>query len=86
MQLAYYSGDQAGLPLGPQVSIDGMQRGRHFTISTLVAPPNYRVFLDGVRVIDVHHESLRRMQAPNFAIFGDGESVRLSALRVYRVN
>jgi len=87
MQLAYDTGGPApSLPVGPQVSIDRMLTGRHFTITTLVAPPIYRVFLDGVRVIDVRHESVRRLQAPTFAIFGNGGTVRINALRVYRVN
>jgi DNA-binding CsgD family transcriptional regulator len=86
MQLAYDTGEPApSFPLGPQVAIDHMLRGRVFTISTLVAPPIYRVFLDGVRVIDVRHQSVRRLQSPSFAIFGDGGTVRLSALRVYKV-
>lgn len=86
MQLAYDSGEPApSFPLGPQVAIDHMLAGRAFTISTLVAPPIYRVFLDGVRVIDIRHESVRRLQSPTFAIFGDGGTVRLSALRVYKV-
>jgi DNA-binding CsgD family transcriptional regulator len=86
MQLAYDTGEAGpSLPLGPQVSIDRMLTGRHFTISTLVAPPTYRVFLDGVRVIDVKHDSVRRMQTPTFSIFGNGGTVRISALRVYRV-
>jgi DNA-binding CsgD family transcriptional regulator len=86
MQLAYDTGEPGpSFPLGPQVSIDRLLQGRVFTISTLVAPPVYRVFLDGVRVIDVRHESVRRLQSPSFAIFGDGGTVRLSALRVYKV-
>ena len=86
MQLMYMvGGDQPPFPLGPQVSIDRLLTGRHFTISALVAPPVYRVFLDGVRVIDVRHESVRRLQSPNFAIFGDVGTVLLTALRVYRV-
>jgi DNA-binding CsgD family transcriptional regulator len=87
MQLAYDTGEPApSFPLGPQVAIDHMLDGRVFTISTLVAPPVYRVFLDGVRVIDVRHESVPRLQSPSFAIFGDGGTVRLSALRVYKAN
>jgi hypothetical protein len=87
MQLAYFvGGEQPPLPLGPQVSIDRLLSGRHFTISALVAPPVYRVFLDGARVIDVRHESVRRLQSPNFAIFGDGGTVLLTALRIYKVN
>jgi len=86
MQLAYDTGEPGPpLPLGPQVSIDRMLTGRHFTISTLVDPPTFRVFLDGVRVIDVRHDSVHRMQTPTFAIFGNGGTVRISALRVYRV-
>jgi len=86
MQLAYDTGEPGPpLPLGPQVSIDRMLTSRPFTISTLVAPPMYRVFLDGVRVIDVRHPSVRRLQAPTFAIFGNGGTVHISALRVYRV-
>jgi DNA-binding CsgD family transcriptional regulator len=87
MQLAYFTGDaQAPLPLGPQVSIDGLLTGRRFSISTLVAPPVYRVFLDGAPVIDVRHESIRRMQSPNFGVFGEGGTVRLSALRIYKIS
>ena len=87
MQLAYDTGGPGpSFPLGPQVAIEHLRAGRVFTISTLVAPPVYRVFLDGVRVIDVTHDSIRRLQSPNFAVFGEGGTVRLSALRVYKLN
>ena len=86
MQLGYDTGESGpSLPLGPQVSVDRMLTGRPFTISVLVAPPAYQVFLDGLRVIDVRHESVRRMQALTFAIFGSGGAVTISTLRVYRV-
>lgn len=86
MQLGYNTGAPGPpLPLGPQVQIDRMLSGRVFTISTYVAPPVYRVYLDGVRVIDVRHDSVRRLQVPTFAIFGEGGVVRMTALRVYRV-
>jgi len=88
MQLAYFTGaEQPMLPLGPQIALDGLQSGRHFTISALIQPPVYRVFLNGVRVTDVRHEAPRAHPGLGFAIFGNGTgTVRLSAIRVYTVS
>jgi DNA-binding CsgD family transcriptional regulator len=86
MQLGYFSGgDNPIMPLGPQVALGGLQSGKHFALALLVQPPLYRVFLDGVRVIDVNHQSPRRYLVPSFGIFGEDGMVRLSAIRVYNV-
>jgi regulatory LuxR family protein len=85
MQLGYFTGGAYPiLPLGPQVAMDGLQSGRHFTISALVQPPIYRVFLEGVRVTDVTHRAPREHPGLGFGVFGNGTgTVRLSAIRVY---
>lgn len=87
MQLAYFNGvERPMLPLGPQIALDGLQTGRRFTISALIHPPVYRVFLDGVRVTDVSHAAPRAHPGLGFGIFGNGTgTVRLSAIRVYTV-
>lgn len=84
MQLSYFTNSPEPMAaLGPAVAIEGLQTGRRFAISALVRPPLYRVFLDGVRVIDVTHAAPRGHMAPAFATFGEGGSVRVSAIRVY---
>jgi DNA-binding CsgD family transcriptional regulator len=87
MQLGYFNGgENPMLPLGPQVPIDGLQKGRTFVISALVEPPLFRVFLDGAHVIEVTHASPRAHLVPGFAVFGDGTgTVRLTAIRIYKV-
>jgi len=88
MQLGYFSdGDRPIAVLGPEVSIAGLQTGRRFDISILVRPPQYRVFLDGARVIDVTHQSPKGRPTPTFVAFSDygTGAVRLSAIRVYAV-
>jgi DNA-binding CsgD family transcriptional regulator len=88
LQLQYFVQIQGGLPLGPQVLVNGLQAGRSFTISVLVDPPNYQVYLDGRRVVSLQHTPSAALQAPSFAIFGDGDgtgTVRLTAMRVYRL-
>lgn len=87
MQLVYFIGGDTpfSAALGNPASIDGLQSGREFAVSVLVQPPHYRVYLDGVRVIDVRHQSPRGHMAPGFGIFGDRGTVTLSAVRVYTV-
>ena len=88
MQLGYFTdGGEPLAALGPEVSIAGLQAGRGFDISILVRPPEYGVFLDGVRVIDVTHQSPKGRPTPNFVAFSDigTGAVRLSAIRVYAI-
>ena len=88
MQLGYFTdGDRPIAALGPEVSIAGLQTGRRFDISILVRPPQYRVFLDGARVIDVTHQSPKGRPTPTFVAFSDHSTgaVRLSAIRVYAI-
>src|SRR5713101_8379703 len=84
MQLAYFVQDQGMEYIGPQVPIKGLQSGRRFTVSVLVDPPRYQVYLDGRVVINAHHSPSPAQQAPGFAIFGNAiGAVRLSAVSVY---
>lgn len=84
MQLAYFH-DQFAQPLGPPVPIEGLQNGRTFTVSALVNPPSYTVYLNGTIRVDLQHQPNVEYQAPAFAVFGQGGTVHLSALRVYRI-
>ena len=84
MQLAYFVGGDDTEYLGPQVPIERLQAGRRFVVSALVKPPQYQIYLDGTRVIDVRHEPSPARQGPSFAVFGNGTGVvRISAIRVY---
>ena len=84
MQLAYFHNDFAE-PLGAPVPIEGLQNGRTFTVSALVNPPSYTLYLDGTSRIDVRHEPNVEYQAPAFGVFGQGGTVHLTGLRVYRL-
>ena len=84
MQLAYFHNDFAE-PLGASVPIEGLQDGRTFTISALVNPPSYTLYLDGTSRIDLRHEPNVEYQAPAFSVFGHGGTVHLTGLRVYRL-
>lgn len=84
MQLAYFDNDFAE-PLGAPVPIEGLQKGRIFTISALVNPPSYTVYLDGTSRIALRHEPNVEYQAPAFSVFGQGGTVHLTSIRVYRV-
>lgn len=84
MQLAYFH-DQFAQPLGPPAPIEGLQNGRTFTVSAQVNPPRYTVYLNGTVRIDLQHQPNVEYQAPSFAVFGQGGTVHLSALRVYRL-
>jgi hypothetical protein len=84
MQLAYFH-DKFAQPLGGPVPIEGLQDGRSFTVSALVNPPLYTVYLDGRSVVDLDHQPNVTYQAPAFAVFGQGGTVHLSGLRVYRL-
>jgi len=88
MQLAYFTYSTGNFQaLGPQVPIQGLQSGRRFTVSALVRPPAYTVYLDGARVIDLNHSPSPARQSVAFGIFGNGPGlVRVSALRVYRAH
>ena len=84
LQLAYFAVDKDIEYLGPHVPIRGLQSGRVFTISALVDPPHYQVYLDGRSVINIQHTPSPSRQTPGFRIFGDGPgTVRLSSVRVY---
>ena len=86
VQLKYFVRGQRAEGLGPQIHKEGLQSGRAFTISALVAPPLYQVYLDRKLVISVEHKPLGTYLAPSFAIFGDGTgTVRLTDLRVYHL-
>ena len=84
MQLAYFH-DQFAQPLGAPVPIEGLQKGRTVTVSALVNPPSYTVYLDGKMRIDLQHQPNVEYQAPAFSVFGQGGTVHLSSLRVYRL-
>ena len=84
MQLAYFVYGDHTEYLGPQVAIQRLQEGRRFIVSALVKPPQYQIYLDGARVINVRHEPNPPRQGPSFAIFGNGKgTVRVTAIRVY---
>ena len=84
MQLAYFDNDFAE-PLGAPVPIEGLQKGRIFTISALVNPPSYTVYLDGTSRIALRHEPNVEYQAAAFSVFGQGGTVHLTGIRVYRI-
>jgi len=84
MQLAYFVYGDHTEYLGPQVPIQRLQEGRRFIVSALVKPPQYQIYLDGARVINVRHEPSPPRQAPSLAILGSGTgTVRVTAIRVY---
>ena len=84
MQLAYFVYGDHTEYLGPQVPIQRLQEGRRFIVSALVKPPQYQIYLDGARVINVRHEPSPPRQGPSLAIFGNGTgTVRVTAIRVY---
>jgi DNA-binding CsgD family transcriptional regulator len=85
MQLIYFVG-QNTVPVSPQVAVKGLQSGRTVTISVLVNPPRYAVYLDGSPVLDIQHDVLVAHRAPGFGIFGENGTVRLTKLRIYHVN
>ncbi len=85
MQMVYFV-NQTGVfqPIGPQVTIKGLQAGRKFAVWALVRPPAYAVYLDGRMVINLNHTPSLARQTLGFSIFGDGlGTVTLSAIRVY---
>ncbi len=86
MQFAYF--DQPELDaMGPQVPLSGLLTGRRITISALVDPPRYQIYLDGKSVIEVRHDVATYFGGPGFAIFGDGTgTVRLGSVKVYSVH
>ena len=84
LQLAYFAVDKDVEYLGPHVPVRGLQSGRVLTISALVDPPHYQVYLDGRSVINIQHTPSPPRQTPGFRIFGEGPgTVRLSSIRVY---
>lgn len=85
MQLQYLVPDQGGQALGPQVTVSGMQRGRTFRLAAIADPPLYQVYLDGTRVVSLRHAPSALSLSPSFAIFGQGGSVRLTAMRIYGI-
>jgi len=85
LQLIYFA-QQVEEPLGPQVAVKGLQLGRKFTVSALVNPPHYVLYLDGRRVTDVQHDVIAPHRVPGFGIFGNAPgTVRLTSLRIYTV-
>jgi DNA-binding CsgD family transcriptional regulator len=85
LQLIYFA-QQVEQPLGPQVAVKGLQLGRKFTVSALVDPPHYVLYLDGRRVTDVQHDVITPHRVPGFGIFGNAPgTVRLTSLRIYSV-
>jgi len=85
MQLIYFTGDNT-VPVSPQVAVRGLQSGRTVTISVLVNPPRYAVYLDGRPVIDIQHDVIAAFRGPGFGIFGQMGTVRLTKLRIFHVN
>jgi DNA-binding CsgD family transcriptional regulator len=86
LQLGYFIQGEDVVWLSRPVPLNRLQTGRRFRISTLVDPPHYAVFVDGQRVIDLHHAPNTPLQAPSFQIFGDGVgAVRMSSLSIYRL-
>lgn len=83
LQLQYFVNGVESQPIGPQVTINGLQTGRTFALWALADPPLYEVYLDGRRVVSLHHQPSSLSLAPSFAIFGEGGKVRLSAMRMY---
>lgn len=84
MQLIYFVG-QNTVPVSPQVAVKGLQSGRTVTISVLVNPPRYAVYLDGSPVIDIQHDVLAPYRGPGFGIFGQKGTVRLTKLRIFHL-
>jgi len=84
LQLGYDVQDQGLTWLSKTVAVPGMQQEREFSISALVAPPRFEIFLDNNRVIDVLHSPNVSLQAPTFRISGDGAGiVRMTRLNFY---
>jgi DNA-binding CsgD family transcriptional regulator len=86
MQFAYFDEPELDA-IGPQVPLYGLLTGRRVTISALVDPPRYQIYLDGKSVIDVRHEVATYFGGPGFGIFGDGTgTVKLSSVKVYSLH
>jgi DNA-binding CsgD family transcriptional regulator len=88
MQVQYLNlvDNKGGIPLGPQVSVTGMQAGRTFVIAAVVDPPRYTLYLDGREVVSLDHAPSAEFQQISFATFGEGGTVRLTAMRVFRLS
>jgi DNA-binding CsgD family transcriptional regulator len=85
MQLQYLVQDEGGHPLGPQITVKSMQDGRIFRLAAVADPPLYQVYLDGRLVISLRHAPSAFALSPSFAIFGQGGTVVLTAMRIYRI-
>jgi DNA-binding CsgD family transcriptional regulator len=85
MQLQYLVPDRGGQAMGPQITVTGMQTGRTFRLAALADPPLYQVYLDGQIMVSLRHAPSAYSLSPSFAIFGQGGTVVLTAMRVYRL-
>jgi hypothetical protein len=70
-------------PLAAAVKVKALQTGARVTLSTVVDPPLYRLFVDGSLVSEVRDERTDSIPNIAFAAYGRGGSVTLTAVRVF---
>jgi hypothetical protein len=85
LQLVYidWNAQPAKDYLGPLVSVPNLQAGQAFTISAVVNPPRFSIYLNGTHVIDVNDGRLRGEAVAGFGAFGSHGVVRIRGARIY---
>jgi hypothetical protein len=70
-------------PLAAAVKVTALDTGARVTLSTIVDPPLYRLYVDGSPVTEVRDDRTDSIPNIAFAAFGRSGSVTLTAVRVF---
>lgn len=90
MHLAYFEPSLQPTPtvlpesaLSTEYHIAGLQTGRTFTLSALVDPPRYVIYLDGIQVFAVSDARGAAVGVPAISGYGTGGVLRVTGIRIY---
>jgi serine/threonine protein kinase len=86
MRLGYFTAGGATVEaLSANVALAGLQKGQSLTLSAVVDPPRYAVYLGRNKVIDVTDSRNSPLGVPGFNCGGESGVVRVTGIRIYTI-
>lgn len=86
MRLGYFTAGGATVEaLSATVALAGLQKGQSITLSAVVDPPRYAVYLGQNKVIDVSDSRNSALGVPGFNCGGQSGVVRVTGIRIYTI-
>ena len=87
MRLGYFLSPSAQVEaLSPNVALTGLQKGSTFSLSAVVDPPRYAVYVGQNKVIDLNDGRNTSLGVPGFNCGGQGGVVRVTGIRIYAIS